>query len=89
MSGIVEDVSDANYKEFTESSGAIVAYGLATCEPCKTYDPILVDTAARFPGVVYSPGDVQLRRRPRHHKPFATGPETRPGAVGQGQGPRI
>ena len=49
MSGIVEDVSDANYKEFTHSPGALVAYGLATCEPCKTYDPILEDTAATFP----------------------------------------
>ena len=50
MSGIVEDVNDGNYKEFTDSLGAVVAYGLATCEPCKTYDPILEDTAARFPG---------------------------------------
>jgi len=51
MAGIVQDVSDANYKEFTDSSGAVVAYGLATCEPCKTYDPILEDTAARFPEI--------------------------------------
>ena len=42
----VLDVSDANYKEFTDSAGAVVAYGLATCEPCKTYDPILEAIAA-------------------------------------------
>ena len=51
MSGIVQDVSDANYKEFTDSSGAVVAYGLATCEPCKAYDPILEETAAKFPTI--------------------------------------
>ena len=47
----VLDVSDANYKEFTDSPGAVVAYGLATCEPCKQYDPILEETAAKFPGI--------------------------------------
>ena len=50
MAGTVEDVRDENYKEFTDSPGAVVAYGLATCEPCKTYDPILEETAAKFPG---------------------------------------
>ena len=51
MSGTVLDVSDTNYKEFTDSAGAVVAYGLATCEPCKTYDPILEDIAAKFPEI--------------------------------------
>jgi len=50
---IVLDVSDANYKEFTDSAGAVVAYGLATCEPCKAYDPILEATAAKFPNMVH------------------------------------
>jgi hypothetical protein len=45
MSGTVEDVRDENYKEFTEAPASIVAYGLATCEPCKTYDPILEQIA--------------------------------------------
>ena len=49
MPGTVEDVRDENYKEFTDASAAIVAYGLATCEPCKAYDPILEETAAKFP----------------------------------------
>ena len=48
MPGTVEDVRDENYKEFTDASAAIVAYGLATCEPCKTYDPILEQIAATF-----------------------------------------
>ena|SRR5207249_4463532 len=48
MSGIVEDVSDANYKEFTEAPAAVVAYGIASCEPCSQYDPILGETAAKF-----------------------------------------
>ena len=51
MTGTVQDVRDENYKEFTESAGAVVAYGLATCEPCKQYDPILEETAARFPTI--------------------------------------
>ena len=32
MTGTVQDVRDENYKEFTESAGAVVAYGLATCD---------------------------------------------------------
>jgi hypothetical protein len=44
MPGIVEDVRDENYKEFTDASASVVAYGLATCEPCKVYDPILEET---------------------------------------------
>ena len=51
MAGTLLDVSDANYKEFTDSGGAVVAYGLATCEPCNTYDPILEETAAKFPQI--------------------------------------
>ena len=51
MPGIVEDVRDENYKEFTGAPASIVAYGLATCEPCLAYDPILVETAAKVPVV--------------------------------------
>ena len=45
MSGIVENVNDENYEDFTQAQAAIVAYGIATCEPCKAYDPILEDMA--------------------------------------------
>ena len=68
MSGIVEDVSDANYKEFTDSSGAVVAYGLATCEPCKTYDPILEDTAAKFPEIKVGKAKMHVPGRCREIK---------------------
>ena len=37
----VLDVRDDNYKGFTDSQAAVVAYGLATCEPCKQDNPIL------------------------------------------------
>ena len=68
MSGIVEDVSDANYKEFTDSSGAVVAYGLATCEPCKTYDPILEDAAAKFPEIKVGKAKMHVPGRCREIK---------------------
>ena len=48
MSGTVEDVSDANYEEFMRAPAAVVAYGIASCEPCKEYDPILEETASRY-----------------------------------------
>src|SRR4026209_2958297 len=51
MPGTVEDVRDENYKEFTGAPASIVAYGLADCEPCKAYDPILEETAATLPDV--------------------------------------
>jgi thiol-disulfide isomerase/thioredoxin len=45
MSGIVENVNDENYSEFTQAPAAVVAYGIAACEPCKAYDPILETSA--------------------------------------------
>ena len=51
MSGIVENVNDENYEDFSQSSAAVVAYGIATCEPCKAYDPILEQTAKAFVNV--------------------------------------
>ena len=68
MSGIVEDVSDANYKEFTDSPGAVVAYGLATCEPCKAYDPILEATAANFPKIKIGKAKMHVPGRCREIK---------------------
>jgi thioredoxin reductase (NADPH) len=74
----VLDVRDENYKEFTDSAGAVVAYGLATCEPCNTYDPILEATAAQFPSIkvgkakMHVPGRCREIRKPirsRHIQP--------------------
>lgn len=75
----VLDVSDANYKEFTDSAGAVVAYGLATCEPCKTYDPILAEAAARFPQVKIGKAKMHVPGRCREIKKthtFETYPTT-------------
>ncbi|HJT21085.1 MAG TPA: thioredoxin family protein [Nitrospira sp.] len=72
MPGTVEDVSDANYKEFTDSPGAVVAYGLATCEPCKTYDPILEETAAKFPTVKVGKARMHVPGRCREIKKLHT-----------------
>jgi thioredoxin reductase (NADPH) len=79
MPGIVLDVSDANYKEFTDSTGAVVAYGLATCEPCKTYDPILEETAAKFPTIKVGKAKMHVPGRCREIKKthtFETYPTT-------------
>ena len=62
MPGIVEDVRDENYKEFTDAPASIVAYGLATCEPCIAYDPILEETAAKFPDVKIGKAKMQDRK---------------------------
>ncbi len=51
MPGIVEDVNDENYEGFTQAPAAIVAYGIATCEPCKAYDPVLAETAQQYSDV--------------------------------------
>jgi thiol-disulfide isomerase/thioredoxin len=51
MSGHVEDVNDDNYESFTEAQAAVVAYGIAACEPCKAYDPILSEMAQQYSDV--------------------------------------
>lgn len=79
MSGFVEDVSDANYREFTDAPASIVAYGLATCEPCKAYDPVLEETAARFPNVKVGKAKMHVPGRCREIKrthSFETYPTT-------------
>ena len=68
MTGIVEDVRDENYKEFTDAPASIVAYGLATCEPCKTYDPILEAIAAKFPDVKVGKAKMHVPGRCREIK---------------------
>lgn len=79
MNGTVQDVRDENYKEFTESDGAVIAYGLATCEPCKQYDPILEDIAAKFPTVKIGKAKMHVPGRCREIKKthtFETYPTT-------------
>jgi len=75
----VLDVSDANYKEFTDSPASIIAYGLATCEPCKQYDPILEETASKFPGIKVGKAKMHVPGRCREIKKthtFETYPTT-------------
>jgi len=79
MAGTVEDVSDENYKTFTEAPAALVAYGLATCEPCKAYDPILEEAAAKFPHVKFGKAKMHVPGRCREIKKqhtFETYPTT-------------
>jgi thiol-disulfide isomerase/thioredoxin len=76
---MIEDVSDENYESFTKATAAVVVYGLATCEPCKAYDPILVDVAERFPHVRFGKAKMHVPGRCRaikklHH--FETYPTT-------------
>ncbi len=79
MAGTVEEVSDANYKEFTDAKAAVVAYGLATCEPCTQYDPILEEIAAKFPEVKFGKAKMHVPGRCREIKKqhtFETYPTT-------------
>ena len=59
MTGSVEDVSDDNYESFTTAGAALVAYGIASCEPCKEYDPILEEMATRY-------GDLRVGKAKMH-----------------------
>jgi thiol-disulfide isomerase/thioredoxin len=79
MPGTVEDVSDTNYRDFTDASASVIVYGLATCEPCKTFDPILEATAARFPEVKVGKAKMHVPGRCREIKKthtFETYPTT-------------
>src|ERR687888_2809617 len=79
MGGIVEEVSDANYEEFTQAPAAVVAYGIASCEPCNAYDPILEETASRFTNVRIGKAKMHVPGRCREIKKrhqFETYPTT-------------
>jgi thiol-disulfide isomerase/thioredoxin len=79
MAGTVEEASDANYTSFTDAPAAVVAYGLATCEPCKAYDPIFEETAAKFPDVKFGKARMHVPGRCREIKKqhrFETYPTT-------------
>jgi thiol-disulfide isomerase/thioredoxin len=45
-----------------------VAYGLATCEPCNEYDPILEEIAAKFPEVKFGKAKMHVPGRCREIK---------------------
>lgn len=79
MSGSLEDVHDGNYEDFVQSPAAVVAYGIASCEPCEAYDPILKETAARFSGVKVGKAKMHVPGRCRDIKKrhsFETYPTT-------------
>jgi hypothetical protein len=69
------DYSEATtVREVPKFDRSIVAYGLATGEPCKTDDPILDETASKFPGIkvakakMHVPGRCGRSRRPTRLK---------------------
>ncbi len=75
----VLDVSDENYKGFTDAPAAVVAYGIASCEPCTAYDPILEETATAFPDVKIGKAKMHVPGRCREIKKthtFETYPTT-------------
>ena len=72
MPGTVEDVNDQNYAQFTGAQAALVAYGLATCEPCNQYDPILEETAVKFPQVKIGKAKMHIPGRCREIKKMHT-----------------
>lgn len=79
MAGEVEDVSDENYQEFVHAAAAVVAYGIASCEPCAEYDPILAEVAARHPEVRIGKAKMHVPGRCREIKKrhqFETYPTT-------------
>ncbi|RMH06158.1 MAG: thioredoxin [Nitrospirae bacterium] len=75
----IEDVSDENYEQLIHSPAAVVVYGIASCEPCAAYDPILARIAHAFPHVrigkakMHIPG--RCREIKRRHQ-FTTYPTT-------------
>lgn len=79
MSGTLEEVSDTNYEEFRQAPAAVVAYGIASCEPCNVYDPVLERTAARFATVRIGKAKMHIPGRCREIKKqnnFETYPTT-------------
>ena len=48
MPGTVENVTDENYEELKKGPASVVAYGIASCEPCQAYDPVLEEIAEKF-----------------------------------------
>jgi thiol-disulfide isomerase/thioredoxin len=79
MAGTIEDVSDINYEEFRQAPASVIAYGIASCEPCNAYDQILEQTAARFATVRIGKAKMHVPGRCREIKKqhnFETYPTT-------------
>jgi thiol-disulfide isomerase/thioredoxin len=79
MAGIVEDVSDENYAGFVKAPASVVVYGIASCEPCNAYDPILAEVAVRFTDVRIGKAKMHVPGRCREIKKrhqFETYPTT-------------
>jgi thiol-disulfide isomerase/thioredoxin len=79
MAGVVEEVTDENYEQFRQAQAAVIAYSLASCEPCKAYDPILEDAAKKFPTVKFGKAMMHIPGRCREIKKshtFVTYPTT-------------
>src|SRR5579884_3821700 len=78
MAGTVEDVSDENYGEFKKAPAAVVAYGIASCQPCNEYDPILEKIASTFPSVrvgkakMHVPGRCREIKKEHHFETYPT-----------------
>lgn len=79
MAGVVEDVSDENYESFINAPASLVAYGIASCDPCQEYDPILEETATRYAQVRVGKAKMHVPGRCREIKKrhnFETYPTT-------------
>lgn len=75
----MEDISDANYEAFVQAPASVVAYGVASCEPCNAYDPVLADVASRFAEVRIGKAKMHVPGRCREIKKrhqFETYPTT-------------
>jgi len=78
VAGILEEVSDENYEAFRQAPAAVVAYGIASCEPCNAYDPILEETAARFADIrigkakMHVPGRCREIKKQNHFETYPT-----------------
>ncbi len=74
------DCSEATtVREVSKFDRSVVAYGLATCEPCKTDDPILDETASKLPGIKVGKAKMHVPGRCREIKKthtFETYPAT-------------
>ena len=74
----VENVTDENYESFTNSTAAVLAYGIASCEPCQEYDPVLEETAARYEQVrigkakMHVPGRCRNIKKLHHFETYPT-----------------
>ncbi len=79
MAGTVEDVTDENYEAFKNARATVVVYGIASCEPCAAYDPIVADVARKFPHVRMGKAKMHVPGRCREIKKqhnFETYPTT-------------